>query len=253
MTVPAYRAEVPLLAALPEQFRQRNYAMLGNLHQRVGDDAGMTDRQPPGLGARDQRRRHDQPARHGQPRSSGRVTGFQAGTDLLVSGGWRAGLYVGQLDGDMQVNGFSGGILNRAVGSNDLRNQYLGAYATYRGPSGFYADTVVQAGRHRYTSSTGTSLPISGKGDSLIMSLELGQSIRLSPNWSIEPQVQIAHQSLSLDSAWIPGATLVRQWTTDGWLARAGCAREGRHHARPSVRCSPMAASTSTPAPAAPT
>ena len=36
--VPTYRAEVPLFAALPEQLRQSNLAMLGNLHQRIGDD-----------------------------------------------------------------------------------------------------------------------------------------------------------------------------------------------------------------------
>jgi outer membrane autotransporter protein len=38
--VPTYRAEVPLYAALPEQLRQSSLAMLGNMHQRTGDDFG---------------------------------------------------------------------------------------------------------------------------------------------------------------------------------------------------------------------
>ncbi|MBS0426881.1 MAG: autotransporter-associated beta strand repeat-containing protein, partial [Proteobacteria bacterium] len=38
--IPTYRADVPLYAALPEQLRQSNLAMLGNLHQRTGDDGG---------------------------------------------------------------------------------------------------------------------------------------------------------------------------------------------------------------------
>ncbi len=105
-------------------------------------------------------------------------------------------MYVGQLDGSMKVNGFYGGVMNNAAGANDLRSQYLGVYATYRGASGFYADSILQAGRHRYTAATGTSIPDSGKGDSFIASVELGQSFKLSPNWSIEPQVQLAQQSL---------------------------------------------------------
>src|SRR5690606_31576143 len=36
-TTPAYRVEVPLFAALPEQLRLGNTVMLGNWHQRVGD------------------------------------------------------------------------------------------------------------------------------------------------------------------------------------------------------------------------
>lgn len=36
--VPTYRAEVPLFAALPAQLRQAGLDMLGNLHQRMGDN-----------------------------------------------------------------------------------------------------------------------------------------------------------------------------------------------------------------------
>ena len=43
--IPTYRAEVPLVAALPAQFRQPDLAMLGNLHRRMGDE-------DPAIGAR---------------------------------------------------------------------------------------------------------------------------------------------------------------------------------------------------------
>jgi fibronectin-binding autotransporter adhesin len=85
------------------------------------------------------------------PTSKGRLTGFQAGTDLLATSNVRAGLYVGQLDGDASVNGFASGVNNLRTGRNDLRSQYVGVYGTFTADSGLYADVVVQSGRHRYT------------------------------------------------------------------------------------------------------
>jgi outer membrane autotransporter protein len=76
---------------------------------------------------------------------------------LLATQDWRAGLYVGQLDGNVSVNGFVGGIANAGAGRNDLHNQYLGFYGTYAGNSGFYADAVLQLGRHRYTVTPASS------------------------------------------------------------------------------------------------
>ena len=221
-TVPTYRAEVPLFAALPEQLRQGNVAMLGNMHQRTGDDAGerqawarviSTDRNIRQTGTV-------------SPESDGRLTGLQAGTDLWANAGWRAGVYVGQLEGDMKVSGFARGIQNLAVGSNDLRSQYLGAYASYKNAGGFYADAVLQAGRHRYTVQPSLALRTGGKGDSLLASIEVGQSFPLAPNWTIEPQLQLVHQRLSLDDASIFGAQ-VQQDTDSGWLVRAGVRVKG--------------------------
>ncbi|MFM9925590.1 hypothetical protein VLK31_21555 [Variovorax sp. H27-G14] len=55
---------------------------------------------------------------------------------------WRTGIYVGQLDGDMSVTGFARGIVNYAAGSNDLRSQYLGAYASWKRRSGGIGSNV---------------------------------------------------------------------------------------------------------------
>lgn len=233
MSVPTYRAEVPLYAALPEQLRQSSLAMLGNLHQRVGDDgAAGANAATPEQGYRQAWARIISTDRTiGQvgtvsPTSKGRLTGFQAGTDLWADANWRAGVYVGQLDGDMRVTGFARGIANYAAGSNDLRSQYLGAYATWKNDSGLYVDGVLQAGRHRYTAAPTLSFGSSGKGSSLLASIEVGQAFSIAPNWTIEPQLQLVHQRVRLDDSSIAGA-VVRQDSHNGWLARAGVRVKG--------------------------
>ncbi|WP_369662741.1 autotransporter outer membrane beta-barrel domain-containing protein [Variovorax sp. V15] len=236
--VPTYRAEVPLYAALPGQLRQGNLAMLGNLHLRVGDDdAKVSADGSPSLASLSAGRRAwarvlstDIGIQQGgavSPSSKGRLTGFQAGTDLLATPNWRAGLYVGQLDGDASVRGFASGIQNLGVGRNDLRSQYLGVYGTYTSDSGFYADAVVQSGRHRYTVEPLASQGMSGKGNSLLGSIEVGQSFALGGSgWRIEPQLQLIHQHMDLGNSAIVGA-VVQPQADSGWIARAGVRVKG--------------------------
>jgi outer membrane autotransporter protein len=233
IVVPTYRNEVALYAALPEQVRQAGLAMLGNLHQRVGDDgASGANTASPEQGYRQAWGRIISTDRTiGQsgtvsPTSEGRLTGFQAGTDLWADPNWRVGVYVGQLDGTMSVTGFAGGLQNYGVGSTDLRNQFLGAYATWKNDGGLYVDGVLQAGRHRYTASPTLGFGSSGKGDSLLASLEVGQAFAIAPNWTIEPQLQLVHQRVNLDDNGIAGA-LVQQNSHDGWLLRAGVRVKG--------------------------
>jgi outer membrane autotransporter protein len=161
------------------------------------------------------------------PSSSGHLDGFQAGTDLFVApaAAWRAGVYVGQIDGDAKVSGFARGVWGPA-GSSDLRSQYLGGYATYAPEGGFYADTVLQLARHTYTLHPNLNLPASGKGTSTQASIEVGQSFGLGGSWSIEPQAQLVYQSMGLDDVNIVGA-LVKQRAAAGWLARAGVRVKG--------------------------
>ncbi|RYF34300.1 MAG: autotransporter domain-containing protein [Comamonadaceae bacterium] len=225
---PLYRTEVPLLAALPEQLRQANLAMLGSMHQRIGDS---------GTGSAEQGTRQawarvltvDRDIRQGgtvSPSSEGRLTGFQAGTDLWATPAWRAGVYVGRLEGDMKVSGFARGIAGYGVGSNDLKNDYLGGYVGYRDASGLYVDGVLQGGRH--STSLGTlAAPAGGsKGTSLLASIEVGQAFALGAGWSLEPQLQLVHQRLGLDDTALVGAT-VQQDAHNGWAVRAGLRIQG--------------------------
>ncbi|PLC01863.1 autotransporter outer membrane beta-barrel domain-containing protein [Variovorax sp. RO1] len=234
--LPTYRAEASLFAALPHQLRQGNLGMLASLSQRIGDDdvrggAGATQ------GTDSNNRRAwgrlistDMDIRQGgtvSPHSEGRLTGLQAGTDLWANPDWRAGIYVGQFEGSTRTSGFSSGLLNTAAGSNDLRSQYLGLYGTFTTADGFYADAVLQAGRHRYTVQPFLSAGVSGKGNSFLASIEVGKAFAIGAGgWSVEPQLQLIHQRLRLDDVSIPGA-LVQQDADSGWIGRAGVRIKG--------------------------
>ncbi|MDP9992880.1 outer membrane autotransporter protein [Variovorax boronicumulans] len=239
--LPAYRAEASLFAALPNQLRQSNLGMLASRSQRVGDDdvrggassgASRTSSGTDGSYRRAWGRliSTDMDIRQGgtvSPHSEGRVTGLQAGTDLWANPDWRAGIYVGQLDGDTRVRGVGSGLLNSATGRNDLRSQYLGLYGTFATEDGFYADAVLQAGRHRYTVQPLLSGGVEGKGNSFLASIEVGKAFAIgSGGWSVEPQLQLIHQRLRLDDVSIPGA-LVQQDADSGWIGRAGVRIKG--------------------------
>ncbi len=224
-TTPAYRVEVPLFAALPEQLRLGNTLMLGSLHQRIGDGAGSgVERQTWARLISAERT----VAQNGDvsPRSQGRLHGLQAGIDLWAQPGWRAGLYVGQLNGTMNVRGFASSVADQNVGGNRLRSHYLGAYTTYHHTNGFYVDTVLQGGQHRYGVSPLTAPASHGKGDSLLASVEVGRGYQLPSGWMLEPQLQLIHQRIELDGVVITGAD-VQQNTHSRWTVRAGLRLKG--------------------------
>lgn len=237
VAVPTYRVEVPLFSALPEQFREAGLVMLGNLHQRVGDDGIRVDGGN-GTGTRQRQAwarfiSADRSIRQGgsaAPRSEGRLKGFQTGTDLWVDTHWRTGLYVGMLESNMRVYGLASGMANTAVGSNDLRSQNLGLYGTYLGDNGFYADAVLQAGRLRYDLRPIAGTAVNGnKGHSRLASIEVGQSWQLTPHWRVEPQLQLVYQRQKLQDTQI-AAALVQQDSHSGWMLRAGVRVKGEIH-----------------------
>jgi outer membrane autotransporter protein len=209
--------------------------MLGNLHRRIGDEDTRVEGQSVGerrawgrlIGADLNVQQHGTVS----PTSSGHLDGFQTGTDLLAlpAAGWRAGVYVGQVDGYAGVSGFARGVWG-PVGSSDSRSQYLAGYATYMPQSGalagFYADAVLQLARHNYTLHPNLNLPVSGKGSGVQASIEVGQSFGLGAGWSIEPQAQLVYQRVNLDDVSIVGA-LVQQHADSGWLARIGARVKG--------------------------
>ncbi|WP_225781809.1 autotransporter domain-containing protein [Xenophilus sp. Marseille-Q4582] len=236
LSLPMYRAEASLYAALPGQLRESDLAMVGNLHQRMGDDAAGAGVPAASAGHRQAWGRVvsvDRDIRQAgtvSPHSSGRLSGFQAGTDLWANPQWRAGVYVGQLEGDVRVSGFARGMQNYASGANDLRSQYLGAYATWASDAGLYVDGVLQAGRHRYSVHPTAAFAGSGKGDSLLASVELGRAFAIAPRWVVEPQLQLVHQRIRLDDGAIAGAQ-VRQDSPSGWTMRAGLRVRGEFQA----------------------
>ena len=159
------------------------------------------------------------------PASTGRLQGFQVGTDLWAMAGWRAGVYVGQLGGDLRTSGFARSVWGE-VGGNDLRARHLGLYGTWTDDDGLYADAVLQAGDHRYTLRPDGNPSVAAKGRSALASLEVGRSIALGQGWTIEPQLQLIRQTVDLDDVGISGAW-VRQDASRGWVARAGVRLQG--------------------------
>lgn len=218
---PASQNETLLFAALPAQVRQADLAMMGNLHRRVGDTG-------PARGAWARVIYTDldiqQNGRVG-PYSQGHVSGLQAGSDLLAADNWHVGVYVGSLDGNVDVSGNTRGAFGR-VGSNDLRSGYLGGYATWMGAAGWYADAVLQAGDHRYDVRSDADLPASGKARSYSTSLEAGKSFALADTWSIEPQAQLMYISTRFDDVQTFSAR-VHQDAEGGWIGRLGVRIKG--------------------------
>jgi outer membrane autotransporter protein len=241
-SVPNYRTEVPLLAALPAQTRQADLAMLGNLHRRVGDEDPAAPASATGLAMDDASGATSPGTRRAwarvvyadlgieqpglaQARSDGHVSGLQAGTDLWVERDWRAGVYVGYLNGNADVTGNAHALIAR-VGSNDLRSRYLGAYATWMDASGWYVDGVLQGASHRYEVRPDINPRVSGKASSFTASVEGGKAYPIDERWSIEPQAQLAYQHSSFDDLFLSGAR-VQQDADSGWIARLGVRVKG--------------------------
>jgi len=194
--------------------------MMGNLHRRAGDTG-------PARGAWARVIYTDLDIQQGgvvAPYSQGHVSGLQAGSDLMATDNWHAGLYVGSLDGSVDVSGNRGA--SGRVGNNDLRSGYLGAYATWMDATGWYADVVLQAGDHRYDVRSNADLPTSGKARSYSTSLEGGKSFALTDGWSIEPQAQLMYLSTRFDDVHTFSAR-VHQDADGGWIGRLGLRIKG--------------------------
>ena len=195
--------------------------MLGNLNRRVGDSGPAREAWVRAVYT-------DLDIRQGgsvAPHSQGHVSGLQAGADLLSGNNWRAGIYVGSLDGGADVSGNARGTYGR-VGSTDLQSRYLGGYATWRDASGWYVDAVLQAGSHRYSVRPDSSFTVSGKARSVSASIETGKSFALADGWSIEPQAQLIRQRTRFDEVSIAGAR-VHQDAEGGWIGRLGVRVKG--------------------------
>ncbi|CAB3866580.1 hypothetical protein LMG3410_02572 [Achromobacter aegrifaciens] len=230
---PAYREEVPLLSSLPAQLRQADMAMLGDMRKRMGDDVAQ--------GAIDQDPNHRAWARvlrtaptitqQGtvNPESSGHLTGFQAGVDVYADRNLKAGLYVGQLDGDMGVRGFSSGMERKYAGYNNLRGRYVGLYGTWQHDSGLYADAVIQGADYRSSLRTAdTGAGATTKGHGWLASLEVGKPFDLGSSWQLEPQAQIIYRKLNLDGTTLSLAK-VKNDADDDWTLRLGARVKGSY------------------------
>lgn len=232
-TAPAYRQEVPLLSSLPAQLRQADMTMLGDMRTRMGDDAAAD-----AVGQDPSRRAWARVLRTAptitqqgtvNPESSGHLTGFQAGVDVYANRNFKAGLYVGQLNGDMGVRGFSSGMERNYAGYNNLRGRYVGLYGTWQHDSGLYADAVIQGADYRSSLRTAdTGAGATTKGHGWLASLEVGKPFDLAGSWQLEPQAQLIYRKLNLDDTTLSLAK-VKNDADDDWTLRLGARVKGSY------------------------
>ncbi|MGR4868275.1 autotransporter outer membrane beta-barrel domain-containing protein [Variovorax sp. LARHSF232] len=199
--------------------RQLGMLMLGTMHERVGDSALMAPApQPaehgtaPSVWGRTFARHVDNHYRaFADPHAQGWLAGLQLGLDVwrgvLIPGhSDRAGFYVGYGNASLSARGLvtnadATNYVQERTGSIDLNAWAGGAYWTHYGPTGWYAEAVLQGTGYDGSGRTDfTHLDINGAG--FIGSLEAGYPValpQLGPGFVLEPQVQLVWQRVALD------------------------------------------------------
>lgn len=199
-----YRPDVPGFDTLAAIIRQADLAVLGTLHQRVGDEqpwrADVAADQESRFWARyivksvDQK--HDDPT---GSQSSSNFNGMQMGLDLWQNDKWRAGLYTTFMDIDSSINGDTG--MSGGAAYNSTFSSYLGGYATWTDTDGLYVDNVLQYGYHSVDlKNLSSHESYSPDGSSVVASVEVGKPWQLGDsNWQLEPQAQLIYQYSNFD------------------------------------------------------
>jgi outer membrane autotransporter protein len=230
-----YRPEVPTYSVLPPAAAQLALTTLGTFHDRQGDQRLLTETGTFGAGwGRVYGKDFDQTwAGTVTPRLNGSLNGFQVGNDLfglLLSSGQtqRTGFFVGhsRLKGD--VDGFNQGFEGKRAGKIELQGDSLGAYWTLTDPKGWYFDTVVMGTWLNGDSHSDRGIKLDTRGHALTVSVEAGHPFALAGNWVLEPQVQVIHQNVSLDSQ-DDGISRVSFDSDPAWTGRLGARLKGRY------------------------
>lgn len=233
--IPLYRPEVPTWSVLPPAAAQLTLNALGTFHDRQGDQRLLSETGAFGAGwGRVYGKNLDQTwAGTVTPRLDGSLNGFQVGNDLyssLTSGGQtqRLGFFVGhsRLQGD--VDGFNEGFQNNSAGKVKLEGDSYGLYWTLTDPYGWYIDTVVMGTRFDGDSHSDRGVELDNRGHALTLSAEAGYPFALNDTWVVEPQVQVIHQKISLDSQ-DDGISRVSFDSDDAWTSRLGTRLKGRY------------------------
>jgi outer membrane autotransporter protein len=233
--IPLYRPEVPTWSVLPPAAAQLTLNALGTFHDRQGDQRLLTETGVFGAGwGRAYGKNFEQTwAGTVTPKIDGSLNGFQVGNDLFgsqLAGGQiqRTGFFIGhsRLKGD--VDGFNQGFEDKRAGKVELEGDSVGAYWTLTDQGNAYLDAVAM-----YTWLSGDShsergLKLDNDGHALTLSLEAGYPFPVANNWVVEPQAQIIHQRIDLDSQ-NDGISNVEFDSDPSWTGRMGARLKGRY------------------------
>ncbi|MBK5354261.1 autotransporter outer membrane beta-barrel domain-containing protein [Pseudomonas sp. TH41] len=233
--IPLYRPEVPTWSVLPPAAAVLTLTALGTFHDRQGDQRLLSETGAFGAGwGRAYGKNLDQTwAGTVTPRLNGSLNGFQVGNDLYgstTSTGQtqRTGFFVGhtRLQGD--VDGFNQGFEGQRAGEVELQGDSVGLYWTLIDPKGWYVDTVVMGTRLDGNSHSERGLKLDTRGHALTVSAETGYPYTVAANWVVEPQAQIIHQKVALDSE-DDGISRVSFDSDGAWTGRLGARLKGRY------------------------
>lgn len=233
--IPIYRPEVPTWSVLPPAAAQLTLSALGTFHDRQGEQRLLSETGAFSAGwGRVYGKNLDQTwAGTVTPRLDGSLNGFQVGNDLYssqTSGGQtqRIGLFVGhsRIRGD--VDGFNEGFEHNSAGKIKLEGDSYGLYWALTDPHGGYVDTVVMGTRFDGDSRSDRGLKLDNRGHALTLSAETGYPFALNDTWVIEPQAQVIHQKISLDSQ-DDGISRVSFDSDSAWTGRLGARLKGRY------------------------
>lgn len=200
--VPLYRVEVAAYSAIAPAARTATLAALGTFHERRGDQ-DMLD--GPAAWTRVYGLKTEQTfSGTVDPSLDGHLYGFQAGLDLMhldrKDGGRDiAGLFVGYSTYKADIEGQALGWNGVKTGDLDLTATSFGGYWTHVAASGWYVDAVLMGTWYGGNSASYRDVGIDIDGVGVAASLEGGYPIALSDEWTLEPQMQLIWQHLSLD------------------------------------------------------
>ena len=221
-----YRPETMLYSGLASVVRQGDISLLGNMHQRMGDEV------KPGIDE-DNRAWARMIGYSGKTKlddaagtqTSSHTMGIQVGVDMYANESWKAGMYTSILDIDSNVKGTKTGSDGKG-GNIDDNAFYVGGYATWFSGDGMYVDNVLQYGNHKSRlAATGNNGSYTVRGNTLTASTEVGKSFRLGASaWSLEHQAQLIYQYSDFDNSTLDGVTptKVKMDTADSFTARLG-------------------------------
>lgn len=225
---PRYRNEVPVLTVIPALAQRLGLDMLGNYHDRQGEDyadwlprsaaqsgvpsdghngrkTAMWARVFGSDGKTDYRRSTVTQQGQGFARYGAaydyETIAFQMGYDLLRAtndSGTRniAGLYGGIGEVEARVDSVYG---NGASGRVKVDGYNLGLYFTHKRANGTYIDAVLQATRYKSHAWNYSGDQVRTKGWGYAASLEAGVPFTISEGWRLEPQAQIVYQRVKMD------------------------------------------------------
>ncbi|HCN95635.1 MAG TPA: autotransporter outer membrane beta-barrel domain-containing protein, partial [Leclercia sp.] len=212
--------EASLFSGINSQIRFADLAMLGNLHQRVGDDVAYSEN---GDNQRVWVRMISRMDKIGlndatETSTTNYSLGMQAGVDLYADPDWKAGLYTSFVDNNSSVYGWGE---NGYGQTGDVKDNafYVGGYATWFADNGFYVDNVLQYGFHnlRIMPKDAGSQSYNPDAHSLAASVEMGKPFRLGESaWQLEPQAQLIYQFSHVSGASIDGLSRTEVKVKDG-------------------------------------